>query len=124
MRTTGAMGAPARKRFPLAPVVVAAVVAVAAVGAGLAWERSPSTRDGAPAATRVEGSSQDPEVALRAHMADALRHRADLAGAEGTAVLGSRILRQAVREATVARVLRYFPTLTAREAARMEFGEG
>lgn len=126
MRTTGAMRAPARKRFPLAPVVVAAAVAVVAVGAGLTWDRSASTGDGAPRAVRVDADGRDSGLVLRSHMADALRYRAALAVAEagGTAVLGSRILRRAVRESAVARVLRYFPTLTTREVTRMDFGEG
>lgn len=111
-----------RKRSPLAPVAFAVGLAFTSVGVGLAWDRGTSTEKPAHATVQVVG--QDPEVLLRLHMADSLRYRtavtrADVTGAD---VLGAQALYG--RDAVVARVLRYFPVLTAREVAGMGFGKG
>jgi hypothetical protein len=59
-------------------------------------------------------------------MADSLRYRTALTRADvaGVDVLGGRVVREAGRDAVVARILRYFPALTPRGVTAMRFGKG
>lgn len=123
MKTTGS----ARRRFSLIPAVFALGVAVTAVGAGLAWDRSTSSEEPVREAQVAPAqASHDPQALLRSHMADSLRYRTALTRAEvaSAQVLGDPLVREARRDAVVARIVRYFPVLTPREVGAMKFGKG
>jgi hypothetical protein len=127
MKTTGSTRVPARRRFPLIPAVFALGVAVTAIGAGLAWDRSTSSVEPVREAQVAPAqASHDPQAVLRSHMADSLRYRTALTRAEvaSAEVLGGRVVRGAGRDPVVARILRYFPALTPGEVTAMRFGKG
>jgi hypothetical protein len=126
MRTTGSMPIPVRRRVPLVPAMVALGVAVASVGAGLAW-RDLSTRGStAPVRTQIASAAQgqDWRFVLNAPVVEVLRHRHGLTPADvvRTHAFGweGATVREVLRDPVFVRTLRLDPTRSPLDMVRME----